>query len=219
MHSLSNKVFAAMDYPLFWLLLVVPATAAVMACQYPEYATRHHTAPGISQPIGIPTVARTDAVVTTELRQQSASEGNNSSHAVIPESQHFVPAVATGSIQVPVSQPSATINRRVRDVEGITVQRSSVSNPGAGNSFRSDQEDTSLVEQSPEDYSGSPAIVADLGTIMSDNPYLPTADTNSYDSVLLESESSPPCPQELYLGGNDYAAIRLAQMGCEAPGS
>ncbi len=212
-----NKTLVDMESPRFWFLLVIPVTVAFMAYQYPNHTTNIHPENSISQPTDQRVGAMpTAAAESLPIRQAAASRDGGADAVPVPP--RTVPeGMTTGPAPLPAEGQTAAVNRRLPDDRSTHVQGSSITATGGVNPGDDAPGTDSSAELTSEGLSEPPAN-ADLASILEQNPYLPVAGEDSIDPTLADSSSTPPCPQVLFRGGNDYAVNRLALMGCEIPG-
>lgn len=220
------------ESPLLWLVLVIPATAGLLALQYPDHGIPRSVPGHASTVTAAPGRTRTDSVVV----------------AAVTQTIHAVSATTSlsRSSQVPARETGVArdVERKITPVQAVTTpsvtSENSLTTPALAHMDRSTRADygtskpgearivavlasagkeppsTSTIA-SDEDLSGPP-VAAGSDTAYKDNPYLPVADDAAPPPVVAGSGTAPECPKVLFAGGNSFARLRLALMGCPIPG-
>lgn len=217
-----TKLLVDTGSPWFWLLLVIPATALVMAYQYPEHMTNLHAGRPISQPIDKRFAVMHTAAIQAPgqaplIRQASVSRAPVNDPGTAPS--HTVAAdIEADPAPLPAEEPTTAADHQGPATRRTAVQGSSKSLTGGVNLGGDAKGTASSAALSTPDLAGPPAA-ANLKSILDENPYLPVVDEDAVDPAMVDGSVSSPCPEVLFRGGNAYAILRLSQMGCEIPGS
>lgn len=218
MTKLSTGLPGLLESPFFWLLLIVPATSSILALQY---AVQARATPPASTGV-IATIHHHPVTTTAGVRTGmtvAAKSHDTPPGAVMPDRQAAAIAQnrSRGSHQTVASG-------ELKGAPSILPSRGQVPTTVRGPADDGHYPDIPAMPAT----TATPAVTADTsavtrlttgtGTALLDNPYLPDASSDKYDHAPAQGATTPDCPSALFRGGNAYARLRLALLGCTLPG-
>ena len=218
-----------MDSPWVWFLLLLPVTATMLAYQYFELPVKRHHEMTSERPNVARGAARRvesdDGFLPPPPQgvwQVRTARYDDRTLAARPA--HRIPddktvGSAVGTVETPLAataQPELDSRIATTPEFGSRVAATPDAPTNLPVGTRRDAATLEIELQQSATEADKDTVDTELASILEENPYLPTVNT----------DTSPPCPEVLFRGGNEYARLRLAQMaacagptGCAGPAS